>query len=219
MKLFVQYCILISLYHFILSCSPAGTNMTYSGNPLDPLDATPLETSNTALPPQQEPHKSLEPGSYAQLVQRAPFYAEIPNADSTEKKILSADRELKVISSNGAYVKVEVIKTGETGYVPQSLIESNSPIQSAAPQLVEQQKYENFPRYKRGKKNKKTGRENEYDPLDPGLVDPGLVDPASYYDQDIPNDDIPSTAPEPLNQGLYEPETVTPPASPSPEAF
>ena len=56
------------------------------------------------------------------------FFAKFPKAEDQPIKTLGDYTDVKVISSKGSYVKIEVVDTGDVGYVPSVMLgEKRSP--------------------------------------------------------------------------------------------
>lgn len=63
-----------------------------------------------------------KPGSIVQaLMGNAAFFTERPKGNADASKLLDRGTEMKVISDDGSYVKVE-LNSGEVGYVPSVLV-------------------------------------------------------------------------------------------------
>jgi len=115
---------LASLSIALVSCdsfnSPLGGSDAY--NPLDAPGA------NAAAP--EDPYgPTFSPGTFLQTVSPSTaFFVQFPKETDQPTKILPDYTDVKVISTKGSYVKVEVVDTGEVGYVPSVMLgEKRSP--------------------------------------------------------------------------------------------
>lgn len=94
------------------------------GNPLDP----PGRGSSIAVA--EDPYGPLfTAGTFLQTVSpQTAFFPHFPKAEDQPTKTLGDYTDVKVISTKGSYVKVEVVDTGEVGYVPSVMLgEKRSP--------------------------------------------------------------------------------------------
>lgn len=95
-------------------------------NPLDPpgsgnsIATTSADTSNSQL---------FTPGTFLQTASaQTAFFPKFPNVEDQPTKTLADYTDVKVISSKGSYVKVEVVDSGDVGYVPAIMLgEKRSP--------------------------------------------------------------------------------------------
>ena len=71
------------------------------------------------------------PGSYLQTINpSSPFFMSYPRIEDQPYKLLPDSTEVKVVSLKGSYAKVEVVRSGEVGYVPSIMLgEKRSPNQ------------------------------------------------------------------------------------------
>jgi len=69
------------------------------------------------------------PGSYLQTINpSSPFFMSFPRIEDQPYKLLPDSTEVKVVSLKGSYAKVEVVRSGEVGYVPSIMLgEKRSP--------------------------------------------------------------------------------------------
>ncbi len=96
-----------------------------SGDGSNPLDAP---GSGTAT--QEDPYgPNFTPGTFLQTISpNTAFFSSFPKGNDQPTKTLSNHTDVKVISTKGSYVKVEVVDTGEVGYVPSVMLgEKRSP--------------------------------------------------------------------------------------------
>lgn len=72
---------------------------------------------------------AFTPGTFLQTVSPSTsFFLKFPKEDDQPSKILPDYTDVKVISSRGSYVKVEVVDTGDVGFVPSVMLgEKRSP--------------------------------------------------------------------------------------------
>ena len=107
---------LVSVSVVLVSCGGMNRAMDGGYNPLD--------SPGGASAGQQDPYGPMfAPGSFLQTVSSSTaFFVRFPNTEDQPNKILSDYTDVKVISTRGAYVKVEVVNTGEVGYVPSIML-------------------------------------------------------------------------------------------------
>lgn len=106
----------------LVSCDSMNEPLTSGYNPLDPPGG-----ASTRL---QDPYgPAFVPGSFLQTVSPSTaFFAKFPGMEDQPSKILPDYTDVKVISTRDVYVKVEVVDTGEVGYVPSVMLgEKRSP--------------------------------------------------------------------------------------------
>lgn len=108
----VLACLLCSL----LSCSdvyqPSGTRYDRYGN----TGINSVQNPNANAP-------ALTPGRYLQTISNSTaFFLNYPGIEDRPYRILSDYVDVKVVSTKGPYVKVEVVDTGEVGYVPSIML-------------------------------------------------------------------------------------------------
>jgi hypothetical protein len=141
----------------------------------------------------QAAQTGLRPGSYVRAgMDNAAFFKKLPKGDANADRQLPINTEVKVISDDGSFAKVE-LASGEVGYVPS--------VQLADPAAVPA--------------NLSPNAIQVY-PLPPGALPPGGVDPGvpsipPVIDPDAPvipvDPSIPDVPPVPFE------EPVVPPAS------
>ena len=100
--------------------------------PLDSLGGNPLDGpgSGRSVPTVADPGgSSYTPGSFLQTQSpQTAFFSNFPRAEDQPVKTLDDYVDVKVISSKGSYVKIEVVDTGEVGFVPSVMLgEKRSP--------------------------------------------------------------------------------------------
>ena len=151
-------------------------------NPLDPPGSEgviPTTTTDTYGP-------LFTAGTFLQTVSpQTAFFPTFSKPEDQPAKTLGDFTDVKVISSKGSYVKVEVVDTGEVGYVPSVMLgEKRSPNEVPV-----------------------TPGAGEI-PVTPGLT----PDPTVPASPDIPaTPDVPNiTAPDPEVPGLKPPEIIDP---------
>jgi len=113
---------LVGLSFGLTSCDTMNDSFSDGYNPLDPPGG-----ATTGV---QDPYAlAFTPGSFLQTVSPSTvFFAKFPAMEDQPTKILPDYTDVKVISTKGAYVKVEVVNTGEVGYVPSVMLcEKRSP--------------------------------------------------------------------------------------------
>ena len=63
------------------------------------------------------------PGNYLQTINpSSPFFMSFPRIEDQPHKLLPDFTEVKVVSLKGSYAKVEVVRSGEVGYVPSIML-------------------------------------------------------------------------------------------------
>lgn len=164
-----------------------------SSNPLDAPGGT-ITAANT------DPYgPAFTPGTFLQTVSPSTsFFKNFPKDDDQPSKILADYTDVKVISSKDSYVKVEVIDTGEVGYVPSVMLgEKRSPEDTPTslpptdvPPLVP--------------------GDAAPDPEVPGLDTPAGGNPPAPAAPAAPPADAPAVAPEPEIPGIEPPKVVDP---------
>ena len=81
---------------------------------------------NTGMNPTQNTQAlgpELTPGRYLQTISNSTaFFVNYPGIEDRPNQILSDYVDVKVVSTKGPYVKVEVVNTGEVGYVPSIML-------------------------------------------------------------------------------------------------
>lgn len=158
-------------------------------NPLDPAGSTQFQES---VQESESSSLSHSPGTFlATKSSNTALFSKFPSQSDQPVKTLSLNTEVKVISSKASYTKVEVVETGEVGFVPTVLIGEKRPPQKVRviPSLVEDPVLESLP--------------------------PLLPEGATAEDNEIPSsfsvvDDLPFVAPDPENKGIIPPEVIDP---------
>ena len=170
-------------------------------NPLNPAGSFQEVAPEVKL---KKGYSHFSPGSFLTTQSsNAAFYTKYPSGTQQPEKTLANGTEVKVISSKLAYTKVELVNTGEVGYVStvllgqdvsfndiagadyQSTFDTPNPAVQAAPITP-------------------------VAPLAPELLPEGVA--PSISASDVPFsviDDLPSVAPPPQNTGLYAPVDVS----------
>jgi len=117
----------------------------------------PQETGSTNL------NQSV--GSYLQVVTpSATLYSTYPKGNEQPSKILSTGSEVKVISMKGSYLKVEVVNTGDVGYVPSI--------------MLGEKRSQTYPPYNPEMGNRPSSTGNTTQPEIPDIQPPELGDPS-----------------------------------------
>jgi hypothetical protein len=172
---------LSALLAMSVALTSCGNNASLGGGGYNPLDAP------GGMNSQQDPYgPAFTPGSFLQTVSPSTaFFAKFPGQEDQPSKILPDYTDVKVVSTKGSYVKVEVVDTGEVGYVPSVMLgEKRSPNEVPVTPGVGEV-----------------------------LVTPDL-DPAagaSAGASDIPLvPNVPAVAPEPEHPGIEPPQVVDP---------
>lgn len=188
----------------IVSCEslnkPLGGSDSY--NPLDAPGGTAVAAENS------DPYGPVfTPGTFLQTVSPSTsFFKDYPGDDDQPAKILPDYTDVKVISAKGSYVKVEVVDTGDVGFVPSVMLgEKRSPEEvPVSPPPTE------------------VPGEAAPDPVSPGIEPPLPSEegtPAAAAPEPAPAPepaaepaagDPPAAAPEPKSKGIKPPEVVKP---------
>ncbi|MFK7909139.1 MAG: hypothetical protein AB8F34_00910 [Akkermansiaceae bacterium] len=163
-----------------------------SFNPLDgPGTAVAAENSDPYGP-------AFTPGTFLQTVSPSTsFFKAYPKDNDQPTKILADYTDVKVVSSKGSYVKVEVVDTGDVGYVPSVM-------------LGEKRAPEDIP--DSGSPTDVPG-EVAPDPVAPSIEPPtasGVAPAAPATDPAADTPSAPATAPEPKSKGIEPPKVVEP---------
>lgn len=84
----------------------------------------PLDAPGEAAVARDDPYGPIfAPGTFLQTVSPSTaFFLKFPKGDDQPDKTLPDYTDVKVISSKGSYVKVEVVDTGEVGFVPSVML-------------------------------------------------------------------------------------------------
>ena len=94
-------------------------NQPLPNNGYNPLDA-PGGNQSAANDPYQS---SFTPGAFLQTVSpMSAFYSKYPKDMEQPNKNLPNYTDVKVISTKGTYVKVEVVNSGDVGYIPSVML-------------------------------------------------------------------------------------------------
>ncbi len=177
---------LVPLALVLASCE---TGPITSSSDFDPL-TPPGSGRSTALA-----RSGYRPGSFVRTgMDNAAFFHKRPKGDADADRLLAANTEMKVISDDGSYVKVE-LNSGEVGFVPSVLVSDQSAdVQPAAvsPDAIQ-----------------------VYPPL-PGALpgDPGAPSIPPMIDPDAPQ--LPDAPPAPDVPPVPEDQIQLPPAAPTP---
>jgi len=113
---------------FVMASCETG-NVISSGN-FDPLTPPGSTRTPTAAA------RGLKPGSWVRSSMEAAFFKGRPSGSSTAEKMLPANTEMKVITDDGSYAKVE-LASGEVGFVPSVLISDQSAQPSISPNAIQ----------------------------------------------------------------------------------
>jgi hypothetical protein len=119
---FVVPLVSVLIWCQLVSCSnsyrPSSSDRGWSGPPR----AIPADELDAYGP-------DFTPGSYLQTINpSSPFFMSYPRIEDQPYKLLPDSTEVKVVSLKGSYAKVEVVLSGEVGYVPSIMLgEKRSP--------------------------------------------------------------------------------------------
>jgi hypothetical protein len=120
--------VLASLALVLASCETGEIN---AGGSFDPLTAP---GSGRATPVAQT---GLRPGSYARTnIDNAAFFKKRPSGDAAADRQLPANTEVKVISDDGSFVKVE-LNSGEVGFIPSVLVGDQNAATTTSPDAIQ----------------------------------------------------------------------------------
>lgn len=170
--------------------------------PLGSADANPLDPPGRSTPiatAESDSYGQLfTPGTFLQTVSpQTAFFSKFPKAEDQPVKTLGDLTDVKVISTKGSYVKVEVVDTGEVGYIPSVMLgEKRSPNEVPVTPGMEMPTVPGM----------------EEIPLTPDITpdqtlpDPTLPDPTLPATPEIPG----MIAPDPEVPGIKPPEIVDP---------
>ena len=109
------------------SCETGTVISSGDFDPLTPPGATRTPTVAT---------RGLKPGSYVRSSMDTAFFKGRPSGNSTAEKMLPANTEMKVISDDGSYAKVE-LASGEVGFVPSVLVSDQSAQPEVSPNAIQ----------------------------------------------------------------------------------
>lgn len=171
-------CLLAPLALLFPSCE---TGELTTGGSFDPL-TTPGSGRTTIATA-----RGLKPGSYVRASMETAFFGSLPKGDAVADKTLPSNTEMKVISDDGSYAKVE-LNSGEVGYVPSVLVSDQNAAPAVSPDAIQ-----------------------VYPPLPgsiPPVIDPGVPTIPPVIDPDAPV--VPDAPPLPGE------EPVVPPIEPAP---
>jgi hypothetical protein len=168
----------LTLAPLALVMASCETGTVVSSGDFDPL--TPPGASRTPT----VASRGLKPGSYVRASMEAAFFKSRPKGDATAEKTLPANTEMKVISDDGSYAKVE-LESGEVGFVPSVLVSDQSAVPVASPNEI--QVYPPAP----------GSLPPVIDPSTPTI--PPIIDPDAPVIPDVPP--VPDVEPAPLPPG------------------
>ncbi len=88
----------------------------------DPLEGPGKKSSRSSLSSPKVTGPSYQPGQYVETAMpNSTFFNSIPKGNATADKVLPAGTPLKLIKTQGSYVKVSV-DSGDVGYVPSIMV-------------------------------------------------------------------------------------------------
>jgi len=169
---------------FVMASCESG-NVISSGNfdPMTPPGSTRTPTATA---------RGLKPGAYVRASMETAFFKGRPGGNSTADRMLPSNTEMKVISDDGSYAKVE-LTSGEVGYVPSVLVSDPATQPGVSPNAIQ-----------------------VYPPA-PGSVPP-VVDPATPTIAPVIDPDAPMVVPEGVPDVAPVPETTPAPLPPGNES-
>jgi len=116
----MKYISLAAASSLALSLVSCDFNTPLPNNGYDPLDGPGANGQFGIVEPQGPSYLA---GSFLQTTSpMTAFYSRFPSAMDQPDKTLPARVDVKVISTKGSYVKVEVVNTGDVGYVPSVML-------------------------------------------------------------------------------------------------
>jgi hypothetical protein len=181
--------VLSALALALVSCK---TGELTTGGDFDPLTAPGSGRSTRVA------QTGLRPGSFVHTsMDNAAFFKTRPKGDADADRQLPVNTEMKVISDDGSFVKVE-LNSGEVGYIPSVLVSD----QSAAPAVptVSPDAIQVYPPV--------PGTLPPGLPDDGSLTIPPVIDPDAPVNPDLPP--VPDAPPVPVEEVPPVPTTPTP---------
>jgi len=118
---------LAPLAFVMASCETGSVISSGSFDPLTPPGSTRTPTASA---------RGMKPGSYVQASMEAAFFKSRPSGSSSAERMLPANTEMKVISDDGSYAKVE-LASGEVGYVPSVLVSNQATQPELSPNAIQ----------------------------------------------------------------------------------
>jgi hypothetical protein len=176
-------CLFAPLALLLPSCETGELN---TGGSFDPLTTPGSGRTPVAAA------RGLKPGTFVRASMETAFFSSRPKGDATADKTLPSNTEMKVISDDGSYAKVE-LNSGEVGFVPSVLVSD----QSAAPVAPASDAIQVYP------------------PLPgsvPPVIDPNVPTIPPVIDPSLP--EVPEVPPIPVEEPVVPP--VVPPVEPAP---
>ncbi|MBT8036579.1 MAG: hypothetical protein KJO21_03445 [Verrucomicrobiae bacterium] len=113
---------LTSLTLALVSCDSFNRPLGDSSNPLD--------SPGRGMVVADDPYgPAFTPGTFLQTISpNTAIFSRFPRENDQPNKVLPDLTDVKVISTKGSYVKIEVVDTGEVGFVPSVMLgEKRSP--------------------------------------------------------------------------------------------
>lgn len=103
--------------------------------PISQDSSNPLDAPGASLPSTPDPYEQgFAPGTFALTNSPStPFFNHSPRGNDQPSKIFGKNHEVKIIASKSSYSKVEVIKTGEVGFIPSIMLIEKSEITPLQP--------------------------------------------------------------------------------------
>ncbi|MCP5537652.1 MAG: hypothetical protein H7A51_15645 [Akkermansiaceae bacterium] len=164
----------------LASVSVALVSCDSINKPLGGSDAyNPLDAPGAGASAQQDPYgPAFTPGTFLQTVSpNTAFFTKFPKETDQPVKTLPDYTDVKVISTKGSYVKIEVVDTGEVGFVPSVMLgEKRSP--NEVPVTPDPGEVPVTPGMAPEPEAPSDVPEVAPEPEDPGLEPPQAVDPS-----------------------------------------
>lgn len=121
---------LLTLAPLALVMASCETGSVVSSGDFDPLTPPGSTQTPTAA------SRGLKPGAYVRASMETAFFKNRPKGDATAEKTLPANTEMKVISDDGSFAKVE-LNSGEVGYVPSVLVSDPGAQPTISPNAIQ----------------------------------------------------------------------------------
>lgn len=167
-----------------VSCGSFSFKRPIRGGGFDPLDS-PGSASGSASAVMAPAKPNYKRGQWVETsMPNATFFRVIPKGSAQADKVLAAATPMKVVSSKGTYVKVE-LDSGDVGYVPEIMVIERSSTPGTQPGVVPN--YGPVP-----------------PPVEPGITTPGVAPVPAISGTPPP---LPTVSPAPA---LSVPESVSP---------
>jgi len=127
----------IFMNRYLLTLAPLALVMASceTGNVISSGNFDPLTPPGSTRTPTVAAH-GMKPGSYVRASMETAFFKGRPSGSSSAEKLLPPNTEMKVISDDGSYAKVE-LASGEVGYVPSVLVSNEAAQPAISPNAIQ----------------------------------------------------------------------------------